>query len=76
MTTPRPNIRLIAKSTTNADEAMQNLINGLCIATNCATCYHSQWNADSTQVFCDKYKAVPPLWAVAAGCAEYDYLPF
>jgi len=76
MTTPRPKIRLIAKSTTGADDAMQDLINGLCVATNCASCYHSQWNADNTEVYCGKYFSAPPAWAIAAGCTEYDYIPF
>lgn len=71
-----PNIRLIAKSTTGADNAMQELINGLCVACNCATCYYSQWNAENTEVYCTKFHSTPPTWAIAVGCADYDYIPF
>lgn len=71
-----PKIRLIAKSTTGADDAMQELINGLCVACNCSTCYYAQWNTDKTEVFCSKFLSQPPIWAVAIGCAEYDHLPF
>ena len=56
--------------------AIETALNATLVVRNCANCIHSQWNADKTSVYCDAMFTVPPLWAVAMGCAKFDFLPF
>lgn len=58
------------------DAAFEESVNRLFVVRSCATCYFSKWNADKTAMTCERVKSVPPLWAVAMGCKDFDYLPF
>lgn len=58
------------------DSAFEESVNRLFVVRSCATCYYSDWNADKTQVTCERVKAAPPAWAIAMGCGSFDYLPF
>lgn len=57
-------------------DAIEAALNETLIVRNCANCTYSQWNEDKTTVYCDKALTAPPLWAVAMGCTNFDYLPF
>lgn len=68
---------LIASTNDEAkDAAFEESVNRLFVVRSCATCYFSKWNADKTEMTCERVKIVPPLWAVAMGCKDFDYLPF
>lgn len=56
--------------------AVEEAINTITVVRSCANCYHAQWNDEKTSVYCDKALSQPPLWAVAMGCNNFDYLPF
>lgn len=56
--------------------AVETALNETLVVRNCANCVFSQWNAEKTTLYCEAMFTVPPLWAVAMGCAKFDFLPF
>lgn len=60
----------------NKSAAVEDALNETLVVRNCANCTFSQWNADKTSVYCEAMFTTPPLWAVAMGCAKFDFLPF
>lgn len=56
--------------------AIETALNESLVVRNCANCIYSQWNEDKTTIYCEAMFTVPPLWAVAMGCAKFDFLPF
>lgn len=56
-------------------EFLEALINSQTIVQGCLSCTHAKWS-DKGDVQCLRYGSVPPNWAIAVGCGEYDYLPF
>lgn len=69
---------LLRNITGDADSsaAVETALNETLVVRNCANCTHSQWNDEKTSVYCEAMLTVPPLWAVAMGCAKFDFLPF
>lgn len=63
--------------TVNVDEKkIEDVINTITIVRSCANCYKASWNADKTTVYCQSVGTQPPVWAIAMGCTNFDYLPF
>lgn len=58
------------------NEAIETALNETLIVRNCANCTYSQWNDTKTSVYCERALTTPPLWAVAMGCTNFDFLPF
>lgn len=56
--------------------AVESALNTAVGVVGCASCVHSNWNVDGTAVTCEYYRQPAPLWAIAVGCQEFDYLPF
>lgn len=72
--------RVISIQILNSDpkvhRAIEDVVNTCFTVRNCGTCLNAEWNDAKTAVMCMKFKAEPPLWCVAGGCNEHDYLPF
>ena len=56
--------------------AIEAALNETLIVRNCANCAHAEWNDAATTVYCGAARTLPPLWAVAMGCSNFDFLPF
>lgn len=54
---------------------LEPLVASQVIVQGCLTCTYSEWD-DAMNVRCTQFNSVPPHWAVAIGCQNYDYLPF
>lgn len=61
---------------TAKNAAIEDTLNSTLVVRNCANCTYARWNDDKTEVYCETARSAPPLWAVAIGCANFDYLPF
>lgn len=71
----------IITTTTSPDrvklvQVNEDMLNEVLVVRNCFNCDYSAWNKDKTAVNCTKFNATPPLWAIACGCEEFDYIPF
>lgn len=67
---------LIIPTVNVEQQKIEDVINAVTVVHNCANCYKASWNADKTTVYCEGANASPPVWAIAMGCANFDYLPF
>lgn len=56
---------------------IEDALSASVVVANCTTCCYATWSDDGTQLACQMANNItPPLWAVAIGCKNYDYLPF
>ena len=57
-------------------KANEDVLNEVLVVSNCFNCEHADWNRDHTAVKCTRHNMTPPLWCVACGCQDFDYMPF